>query len=111
MAVDVNDGELEKLALESDGLNGAITALVGDVSSEEGVIALVRASAEHLGSLDHGLEVVQQARVAARVVPGPFSRFVDSHGHLRSGRPPLCVTSRVDVPASSRAWCHIVRVS
>jgi len=52
MAVDVNAGALDKLEVDSSGLGGAITALVGDVSSEEGVIALVGASIAHLGALD-----------------------------------------------------------
>src|ERR1700722_7810952 len=40
MAVDVNAAALETLEVDSQGLGGAITALVGDVSSEEGGVAL-----------------------------------------------------------------------
>ena len=52
VAVDVNAELLGKLEAEASGPAGTITALIGDVSTEEGVIALVAASVDRLGGLD-----------------------------------------------------------
>ena len=100
MAVDVNAGALEKLEMDSDDLGGAVTALVGDVSSEEGVIALVRASAEHLGSLDvvvnvagvlsfshtHEVTLQEWSRLIAVNLTGTFLVCRESLPHLLASR-------------------------
>jgi len=52
VAVDVNAGPLEKLAVDSDGLVGSVATLVGDVSSEDGVVAMVSTAARQLDGLD-----------------------------------------------------------
>jgi NAD(P)-dependent dehydrogenase (short-subunit alcohol dehydrogenase family) len=52
MAVDVNAELLAKLAVDADGTAGSITTLVGDVSTQEGVITLVTTSVDRLGGLD-----------------------------------------------------------
>jgi meso-butanediol dehydrogenase / (S,S)-butanediol dehydrogenase / diacetyl reductase len=52
VGVDVNAEPLGKLEADAAGLAGTVTPLVGDVSSEDGVIALVTGSLDHLGSLD-----------------------------------------------------------
>jgi meso-butanediol dehydrogenase / (S,S)-butanediol dehydrogenase / diacetyl reductase len=52
VAVDVDAEPLGKLEAEASGLAGTITALTGDVSTEDGVIALVAASVDRLGGLD-----------------------------------------------------------
>ena len=52
MAVDVNGELLEKLSVDAAGTTGSVTVLHGDVSTEEGVIALVAASVDRLGSLE-----------------------------------------------------------
>jgi len=52
MAVDVNAELLEKLAVDSLGRAGSMTTLIGDVSTEDGVISLVRSSVDRLGGLD-----------------------------------------------------------
>jgi meso-butanediol dehydrogenase/(S,S)-butanediol dehydrogenase/diacetyl reductase len=51
MAVDVNGELLEKLGVDAEALGGTVT-LVGDVATEDGVIGLVNASVDRLGSLD-----------------------------------------------------------
>ena len=51
MAVDVNGDLLDELAA-GRGLGGSITTLVGDVSTEDGVIALVNTAVDRLGTLD-----------------------------------------------------------
>jgi NAD(P)-dependent dehydrogenase (short-subunit alcohol dehydrogenase family) len=52
VAVDVNEELLATLAEHAHGGSGSVSTLVGDVSSEAGVGALVSESAERLGSLD-----------------------------------------------------------
>jgi NAD(P)-dependent dehydrogenase (short-subunit alcohol dehydrogenase family) len=52
VAVDVNAGQLEKLGMESEGLMGTVTTLVGDVGSEDGVTTMVSTAAGQLGGLD-----------------------------------------------------------
>jgi meso-butanediol dehydrogenase/(S,S)-butanediol dehydrogenase/diacetyl reductase len=100
MAVDVNAGALEKLEVDSQGLGGAISALVGDVSSEEGVIALVRASVAHLGSLDvvvnvagvlsfshtHEVTLDEWSRLIAVNLTGTFLVCRESLPHLLASR-------------------------
>ena len=57
VGVDVNAGLLGKLETEASGLGGTITTLVGDVSSEDGVIAMVTDSVDRLGGLDVAVNV------------------------------------------------------
>jgi NAD(P)-dependent dehydrogenase (short-subunit alcohol dehydrogenase family) len=52
VAVDVNAGLLEKLAVDADDLVGSVATLVGDVSSEDGVVAMVSTAAGRLDGLD-----------------------------------------------------------
>lgn len=52
VAVDVNAGPLEKLGVDSEGLAGSVATLVGDVSSEDGVVAMVSTAARQLDGLD-----------------------------------------------------------
>ena len=52
VAVDVNADALDEVADESSGLTGSIVARPGDVSSEEGVRAIVSGAVDTLGSLD-----------------------------------------------------------
>ncbi len=51
-AVDVNADQLDKLAVDAEGLGGSIVTLVGDVGSEAGVGSLVDGAVERLGRLD-----------------------------------------------------------
>jgi NAD(P)-dependent dehydrogenase (short-subunit alcohol dehydrogenase family) len=57
VAVDVNQQLLATVAAEEHGGSGSVSTLVGDVSSEAGVDALVSASVERLGSLDVAVNV------------------------------------------------------
>jgi meso-butanediol dehydrogenase/(S,S)-butanediol dehydrogenase/diacetyl reductase len=52
VAVDVDSGLLATLSEEGKGLEGSVSALVGDVSSESGVEAMVTFSLDRLGGLD-----------------------------------------------------------
>jgi meso-butanediol dehydrogenase / (S,S)-butanediol dehydrogenase / diacetyl reductase len=52
VAVDVNAVALAAVAAEADGLAGSITARPGDVSTEDGVRAIVSGAVGILGSLD-----------------------------------------------------------
>jgi NAD(P)-dependent dehydrogenase (short-subunit alcohol dehydrogenase family) len=52
VAVDVNAGLLEKLTVDSEGLEGSVATLIGDVSSEDGVVALVSTAVRQLDGLD-----------------------------------------------------------
>jgi meso-butanediol dehydrogenase/(S,S)-butanediol dehydrogenase/diacetyl reductase len=52
VATDINAALLEKLTVDTAGLPGPVTTLVGDVSSEEGVRATVSAAVSELGRLD-----------------------------------------------------------
>ncbi len=52
VAADVNAGLLEKLEIDAIGRPGSVATLVGDVSSEIGVVRLVAESAERLGKID-----------------------------------------------------------
>ncbi len=52
VAVDVNAELLAKLEVDAEGASGSISTLVGDVSTEEGVVALVSTSVDRLGGLD-----------------------------------------------------------
>jgi meso-butanediol dehydrogenase/(S,S)-butanediol dehydrogenase/diacetyl reductase len=52
VAVDINAGPLEQLAVDSEGLVGSVATLVGDVSSEAGVVAMVSTAARQLDGLD-----------------------------------------------------------
>jgi NAD(P)-dependent dehydrogenase (short-subunit alcohol dehydrogenase family) len=52
VAVDVNAGALDAVAAEADGLSGTVRALAGDVSTEDGVRAIVSGALGTLGSLD-----------------------------------------------------------
>jgi meso-butanediol dehydrogenase/(S,S)-butanediol dehydrogenase/diacetyl reductase len=51
-AVDVNADQLDKLAVDAEGLGGSIATLLGDVGSEAGVESLVDGAVERLGRLD-----------------------------------------------------------
>ena len=51
VAVDVNAGLLAELGAEAAGRTGAVTPMVGDVSTEAGVQAIVSGAVEELGSL------------------------------------------------------------
>jgi len=52
VAADVNAEALDAVAAEAAGLPGSVTALPGDVSTEDGVRAIVSGALETLGSLD-----------------------------------------------------------
>ncbi len=52
VAVDVNADALGTVAAEADGLSGSITARPGDVSTEDGVRAIVAGALDELGALD-----------------------------------------------------------
>ena len=52
VAVDVNTELLETVATEADGLRGSVVTRAGDVSTEEGVRALVTDAIDELGRLD-----------------------------------------------------------
>jgi meso-butanediol dehydrogenase/(S,S)-butanediol dehydrogenase/diacetyl reductase len=52
VAVDVNAGLLEKLTVDSEGMEGSVATLIGDVSSEDGVVALVSTAVRQLDGLD-----------------------------------------------------------
>ncbi len=52
VAVDVNAAALDGVAAEAAGLSGSIVARPGDVSSEDGVKAIVSGAVDTLGSLD-----------------------------------------------------------
>jgi len=52
VATDINAPLLEKLSVDAAGLDGPLTILVGDVSSEEGVRRTVAAAVSELGRLD-----------------------------------------------------------
>jgi meso-butanediol dehydrogenase/(S,S)-butanediol dehydrogenase/diacetyl reductase len=52
VAADVNAALLDELAVDADGRGGKVRVQVADVSSEEGVAALVAGAVEELGRLD-----------------------------------------------------------
>jgi NAD(P)-dependent dehydrogenase (short-subunit alcohol dehydrogenase family) len=100
MAVDVNAGQLAGLAEYADGTAGSITTLVGDVSSEEGVIAIVTSSADQLGGLDvvvnvagvlsfshtHEVSLDEWSRLIAINLTGTFLMCRESLPHLLASR-------------------------
>ena len=100
MAVDVNAELLASLAADVDGSTGSLTTLVGDVSTEEGVIALVATSVDRLGGLDvvvnvagvlsfshtHEVTLAEWNRLIAINLTGTFLMCRESLPHLLASR-------------------------
>ena len=100
MAVDVNGELLNKLDVDAAGLGGSVTTLMGDVSTEDGVIALVNASVDRLGSLDvvvnvagvlsfshtHEVSIDEWNRLIAINLTGTFLVCRESLPHLLASR-------------------------
>jgi len=96
VAVDVNGGPLAAVAAESEGLEGSVTALLGDVSTEVGVRSLVGSSLGILGSLDvvanvagilsfghsHDLALEEWNRILAVNLTGTFLVCRETLPHL-----------------------------
>ena len=99
-AVDVNAELLEKLTVDSEGTTGSITTLVGDVSTEDGVISLVDTAVERLGGLDvvvnaagvlsfshtHEVSLDEWSRLIAINLTGTFLMCRQSLPHLLATR-------------------------
>ena len=99
-AVDVNAELLEKLTVDSEGAGGSITTLVGDVSTEDGVISLVDTAVERLGGLDvvvnaagglsfshtHEVSLDEWSRLIAINLTGTFLMCRQSLPHLLATR-------------------------
>ena len=64
VAVDVNAEALAAVAAEAAGLAGSIIARPGDVSTEDGVRAIVSGRLDELGSLDVLVNVAGSSRSA-----------------------------------------------
>jgi meso-butanediol dehydrogenase/(S,S)-butanediol dehydrogenase/diacetyl reductase len=100
MAVDVNAELLTKLDLDAVGTNGSITTLVGDVSGEEGVVAIITAAVDRLGGLDvvvnvagvlsfshtHEVTLDEWNRLIAINLTGTFLMCRESLPHLLASR-------------------------
>jgi meso-butanediol dehydrogenase/(S,S)-butanediol dehydrogenase/diacetyl reductase len=99
-AVDVNAELLEKLTVDSEGTTGSITTLVGDVSTEDGVISLVDTAVDRLGGLDvvvnaagvlsfshtHEVSLDEWSRLIAINLTGTFLMCRQSLPHLLATR-------------------------
>ena len=100
VAVDVNAAALEGVAAEAAGLSGSIAARPGDVSTEDGVIAIVSGAVDALGSLDvvvnvagvlsfghsHELTLTEWNRLIAINLTGTFLMCRESIPHLLATR-------------------------
>ena len=100
MAVDVNAELLEKLVVDAHGRGGLITTLVGDVSTEDGVIDLITTSVDQLGGLDvvvnvagvlsfshtHEVTLDEWSRLIAINLTGTFLMCRESLPHLLATR-------------------------
>ncbi len=100
VAVDVNAEPLASLAAEVEGAAGSLTTLLGDVSTEEGVVALVTSSVDRLGGLDvvvnvagvlsfshtHEVTLAEWNRLIAINLTGTFLMCRESLPHLLASR-------------------------
>ena len=100
VAVDVNAESLATLAEAAGGTAGSLTTLVGDVSTEEGVVALVTTSVDRLGGLDvvvnvagvlsfshtHEVTLAEWNRLIAINLTGTFLVCRESLPHLLASR-------------------------
>ena len=100
VAVDVNAESLATLAEAAGGTAGSLTTLVGDVSTEEGVVALVTTSVDRLGGLDvvvnvagvlsfshtHEVTLAEWNRLIAINLTGTFLMCRESLPHLLATR-------------------------
>jgi NAD(P)-dependent dehydrogenase (short-subunit alcohol dehydrogenase family) len=100
MAVDVNAELLTKLDVDATGTPGSVTTLVGDVSSEEGVVSIVTTAADRLGGLDvvvnvagvlsfshtHEVTLDEWNRLIAINLTGTFLMCRESLPHLLASR-------------------------
>ena len=100
VAVDVNAELLASLAPDVHGATGSLTTLVGDVSTEEGVVALVTSSVDRLGGLDvvvnvagvlsfshtHEVTLAEWNRLIAINLTGTFLMCRESLPHLLASR-------------------------
>jgi len=100
MAVDVNADLLGQLEAETSGLVGTITTLVGDVSTESGVVSIVTTSVDALGGLDvvvnvagvlsfshtHEVATAEWNRLIAINLTGTFLVCRESLPHLLASR-------------------------
>ena len=100
VAVDVNAEALAAVAAEADGLSGSIVARPGDVSTEDGVRAIVSGAVDTLGSLDvvvnvagvlsfghsHELTLDEWNRLITINLTGTFLMCRESLPHLLASR-------------------------
>ncbi len=100
VAVDVNAEALAFVAAEADGLTGSVTALVGDVSTEEGVRAIMSGALATLGTLDvlanvagvlsfshaHEVTLEEWNRLLAVNLTGTFLMCRESIPHLLASK-------------------------
>ncbi|MGH9078684.1 MAG: SDR family NAD(P)-dependent oxidoreductase [Acidimicrobiales bacterium] len=98
-AVDVDDRRLATLTEESEGLSGSIVTRFGDVSTEDGVKAMVADAVGHLGRLDvvanvagvlsfshtHELALEEWDRLLAVNLTGTFLVCREALPHLLTG--------------------------
>lgn len=100
VAVDVNADALAAVAAEADGLSGSVTPRTGDVSTEDGVRAIVSGAVEELGMLDvlvnvagvlsfshaHEVTIEEWNRIIAVNLTGTFLMCRESLPHLLASR-------------------------